>query len=82
MDLALSMMIGILLVSRIFRHISSPSIPGHHDIQEHQVDLLLFQDLQSVQGIVGLKYFISVADQVDLHQVRDLFSSSTTRILI
>ena len=37
------------------------------------MDLLLFQDLQSLFRIVCLKYFISIADQVDLHKVRDLF---------
>ena len=46
------------------------------------MDLLLIQDLQPLFRVICLKYFISIADQIDLYKVRDLFSSSTTRILI
>ena len=36
------------------------------------MDVLLLQKLQTVLGVGCLKYFISVADQIDLYQIRDL----------
>ena len=37
------------------------------------MDLLLVQDIQPCLGVVRLKYSIPVADQIDLHQVGNLF---------
>ena len=35
------------------------------------MDLLLIEDLQALFCIVGLKYLISVTDEIDLHQLCD-----------
>ena len=37
------------------------------------MDLLLIQDLQPLFRVICLKYLISIADQIDLYKVRDLF---------
>ena len=37
------------------------------------MDILLIQDLQPLFRVICLKYLISIADQIDLYKVRDLF---------
>ena len=46
--------------------------PRHHNVQKDQMNVLLIQNYQPVLGVGRLKYFISIADQIDLHQIRDL----------
>ena len=37
------------------------------------MDIIFIQNIQSVHGVIGLKYFISVTDQIDLYQLSNLF---------
>ena len=46
------------------------------------MDLFLLQDFQTLGGVLRLEYLISITDQINFNQVRNLFSSSTTRMLI
>ena len=45
----------------------------HHDIQKHQMDVLLCKDLQSLGSIFRLKHFIAIADKINFNQIRNLF---------
>ena len=43
--------------------------PGHHQVDDEQVDLLRLQDLDRLVPVVGFEHPVSLLGQVDLHRV-------------
>ena len=46
--------------------------PGHHDIHDQQMDILLVQDLNCLFPIIRFIYFIAILTQIDLDGIHDL----------
>ena len=43
----------------------------HHHVHQNAVDLLLIQDFQRFQSVIGFKYFIPFAFQINFDRVGD-----------
>ena len=44
----------------------------HHNVQQHQMDIFFFQNFQALSGVLRLKHPVTVADQINLHQLGNL----------
>ena len=62
---------NVVRLTDLLAHLKSVH-PRHHDVQKAELNVLLVEDLQSLLCIVCLKYLIPVADQINLHEIRDL----------
>ena len=62
----------IVMLPKLHRHRDSVH-HRHHDIDDRQMNLLFFQNLQALQAVLGLEDLISLIFHINTHAVQDLF---------